>query len=356
MPDPTPVGPEHSPGPFPGATQTLDYQRVRDFVTSRWFIKSGFLVVFVVSCVQLFLFAAWARGTGPFVPRPEAPAGLLPIGHFTSFFAWIRGGGWDTLLPAGLVIILGALATSLFFRRGFCGWICPVGTVWEAFASAGRRIFGRNFQLPRWADLTGRVVRFVLAGLIVMVLMSVSVAEAVDFRMLPYMWVADLKILGIMIEPVYLIVVLIVGVVSALIGPLWCRYLCPVGGLYCAVAALSPCSVVRDEATCIQCGACAKSCHAFCHPERVSTVRDTECDGCMDCVKVCPVDACLEAKVAGGARIAPWVWPILVVGLWFAIYGAAKVTGNWDSTVPVEGFKGAINSGILQQSSMPQER
>ena len=74
----------------------------------------------------------------------------------------------------------------------------------------------------------------------------------------------------------------------------------------------------------------------------------------MDCVKVCPVDDCLEAKAVGRVRIAPWVWPLLVVGLWLAIYGVAKVSGNWDSTVPLDGFKATINSGILQQSSMPQ--
>ena len=335
---------------------TAYIKQVRDFVTSRWFIKTVFLVFFVLSCVQLFRFAAWARGEGPFVPRPEAPAGLLPIGHFTSFFAWVRGGGWDALLPAGLIIILAALTTSLLFRRGFCGWICPVGTVWEAFAAGGRRLLGRDYRLPKWADIAGRVVRFALAGLIMFFLMSVSIEEAVGFRTLPYMWTADLKILGLMIEPVYVLIVLIVGIASALIGPLWCRYLCPVGGLYCVPAALSPCGVVRDEELCIQCGKCAASCHAFCRPDRVHTVRDTECDGCMDCVKACPVEGCLDARALGRVRIAPWVWPILVVGLWLAIYGGAKLSGNWDSTVPLEGFRAAINSGILQQSSMPRQK
>ncbi len=328
--------------------------RIRDVVTGRWFVKTAYLVFFVYACVQLFRFAAWARGTGPFVPRPEAPAGLLPVGHYTSFFAWLRGGGWDTLLPAGLVIILGALAVSVLFRRGFCGWICPVGTVWEAFAAIGKRVLGRNYPLPRWMDIAGRIVRFILAAMVVGMLMSVSLAEAVNFRTLPYMWVADLKTIGLMIEPLYLIVVLVVGVVSAVIGPLWCRYLCPVGGIYCAAAALSPCAVARDEDLCIQCGKCAKTCHAFCRPDTVRTVRDTECDGCMECVKVCPVDGCLEAKVYGKARIAPWVWPLLVVGVWLAIYGAAKVTGNWDAGVPLEGFKAAVNSGILEQKSVPQ--
>ena len=329
-------------------------RKVRDFVTSRWFVKGAFFAFFVYTCVQLFRFAAWARGAGPFVPRPEAPAGLLPVGHFTSFFAWIRGGGWDHLLPAGLVIIIGAIAVSLLFRRGFCGWICPVGTTWEGFSWLGRRLLGRNFRLPRWLDLTGRAFRFVLAGAVVAILFSVSIAEAVSFRVLPYMWVADLKTIGLMIQPTYLLVILFAGVVSMFLGPVWCRYLCPVGGMYAAVAIASPCSVTRDAETCIECHRCSRTCHAFIEPEKVTTVRSTECDGCMECVKICPVDGCLEAKAFGRLRIAPWVWPLLVVGLWLSIYGVAKVTGNWNSTVPVDAFKQTINSGILNQPSMPQ--
>lgn len=341
---------DSSETPKPAARSSL-----LDLVTSRWFVKSSFLLFFVYACVQLFRFTAWARGTGPYVDRPEAPAGLLPIGHFTSFFGWVRGGGWDTYLPAGLVIILGAFAVSLVFRRGFCGWICPVGTVWEGFSAVGRKVLGRNFALPKWLDIAGRVVRFGLAALIVYVLMNVSVREAVDFRTLPYMWTADIKILGIMIEPVYLLVVLIVGIVSALIGPLWCRYLCPVGGMYCAAAALSPTAVARDEDKCIACGKCAKACHAYCRPDVVHTVRDTECDGCMDCVKACPVDGCLEAKAFGRFSIAPWVWPLLVVALWLGIFGAAKLTGNWDSSLRPEQFQAVIQAGVLEQSSMPKQ-
>ena len=203
-------------------------------------------------------------------------------------------------------------------------------------------------------DITGRVVRFVLAAAVVAILLAVPLSEAVDFRTLPYMWTADIKILTIMISPIYLLIVFVVGVVSMLVGPIWCRYLCPVGGMYCAVSALSPSAVVRDEQTCIHCHRCTRSCHALIAPENVRVVRDTECDGCMDCVRVCPVDHCLEARVAGRVRIAPWVWPLLVVGLWLAVYGLAKSTGNWDSRVPIGEFKAAINSGVLEQSSMPR--
>ncbi len=72
---------------------TTTWTRVRDFVTSRWFVKTAFLAFFLMAVAQLLMFERWARGEGPYVSRPEAVAGILPIGHFTSFFAWVKGGG-----------------------------------------------------------------------------------------------------------------------------------------------------------------------------------------------------------------------------------------------------------------------
>lgn len=321
------------------------------FLTGRWFVKTAFLVFYIFTVVQLFRFAAWARGEGPFVSRPEAPGGILPIGHFTSFFGWVRGGGWDMLLPAGLVIILGALITSLVFKRGFCGWVCPVGTVWEAFSAVGRRVLGRDFRLPKWLDIPGRGVRYLLAAAFMGILLMVPITEAVQFRELPYMWVADLKILGMMADPLYILIALLAGVVSMAIGPLWCRYLCPLGGLYSVVGLASPCAVHRDAETCIHCSKCSKTCHAFLEPEKVTRVWAAECDGCMDCVRACPVDGCLEARAFGRVRIPAAAWPFLVAGLWLAVWAIAKAAGQWDSSIPAEAFARVINSGLLEQKT-----
>jgi len=323
--------------------------KARDFVTSRWFVKSAFLVFFLASVVQLLRFERWARGEGPFVARPEAVAGILPIGHFTSFFGWIKGGGWDYILPAGLMIILMSLVVSLVFKRGMCGWICPVGTIWEACAALGRLVFGRNVRVWRWLDLVGRAFRYVLAAAFMTALLMVSVEEAVSFRELPYMWIADLKIIHLMAEPGWLMAAGFAAMLSVVFGPVWCRYLCPLGGLYSAVGMASPCAVERNEQTCIDCHKCSKACHAFIEPEKLTRVWSPECDGCMDCVKVCPVEGCLQAKALSRVTIAPWVWPVLVVGLWLIIFGFAKATGNWDSRVPPDVYQQVIQSGIIEE-------
>lgn len=326
--------------------------RTHRILTSRWLVKGAFFALFVWLSSRLLAFAAWARGEGPFVPRPEAVAGILPVGHFTSFFAWLKGGGWDTLLPAGLVIIIAALATSLLFKRGFCGWICPVGTLWEGAAAVGRRVnSGRNVRLPRWLDIAGRMLRYVIGFGFFAFVGMVSIPEAVGFRELPYMWVADIKIIEGFGQPLFLAVILFAFALSMLLGPVWCRYACPLGALYSAVGLASPCAVKRDDETCIDCGKCTRVCHALVDVQHAGTVHAAECDGCMDCVKACPVAGALEARALGRVRIASWVWPLLVVGLWLAIYLAAKLTGNWDTTIPVDVFRQVIGSGLLEQTT-----
>lgn len=318
-------------------------------------VRLVFLVFFVWVCTRLLGFAAWARGTGAYVSRPEAVAGLVPVGYFTSFFAWIRGGGWDTLLPAGLVIILLALTLSLLFKRGFCGWVCPLGTVWEGAALIGRKILGRTLCLPRWLDLALRGLRYAFTAAIVLWLLLLPLDQALAFRQLPYMWVADIKILEGLLGPVFIALGAVAFVVSMLFGSVWCRYLCPLGGLYGAIGAASICTVRRDEDTCISCGKCTKACHANVDVA-VSTrpVRSPECDGCMDCVRACPVPGALDARAPGGVRIDPRVWMLIVVTIWLGGWGIAKVSGAWDTTISDAQFKQVITSGVLQQSSMPQ--
>lgn len=329
------------------------FAQVVDFLTSRWFIKGAFFAFFVFASVQLLRFEAWTRGEGPYVQRPEAVAGILPVGHFTSFFLWLKGGGWDTLLPAGLVIILMSIAVSLIFKRALCGWICPVGTLWEAAAALGRKLMGgHNIRTPKWIDAVGRGLRIAITVLAFTWLASVSIGEATWFREFPYMWIADIKIIRGFIEPLFLGAIAFAFVLSLFFGPLWCRWVCPVGGLYSLFGAASVCTVCRDEDNCIHCSKCTNVCHANIDVEHAGDVRNLECDGCMECVRACPVEDCLEPRALRRYVFPTWVWPVGVLVVWLGIWAVAKFTGNWDTGLSPDMFKMAVQQGFLDASSM----
>jgi len=316
------------------------FDSVFSHVGPRLLIRGGFLTYFIYLCTRLLAFRSWALGHGQYVKRPEAVAGILPVGSYMSFFLWLKAGIFDTVLPAGIIIIIAALVLSLFFKRGFCGWICPVGTVWEGAAWFGRKVLHRdNYRPPRWMDITFRTLRYVLAALVMFWFAAVSVQEAVGFQKMPYYATVDAKMILLFITPLYLAVIAAAFIGIMLFGNVWCRYLCPLGGVYGACGTLSPLTVVRDPDVCISCGKCATACHAAIQVDTLVSIHHAECDGCQDCVRACPVDGALQPRLLGRFAFPWWVWPLAVVGVWILIYVVALLTGHWHTQLPVETFR-----------------
>jgi polyferredoxin len=300
----------------------------------RALVRAGFLAVFVLSCWQLWRYYQWALGASPTpVAHPEATAGFVPLGALMSLFAWLRSGAFDPVMPASVVIVLGALVLSLFLKRAFCGFVCPVGTVLSAVGWAGRRLNGgRRRKVNRKLDIALRVPKYLFAGIVVASMAVLPVQVALEFQRLPYYATADMKILYGLLHPAwgYLVLVGFVVATTLAIGTdTWCRYLCPLGALYGGLSSASLCTVKRDAEKCIDCKACDLACSAR---VEVSTstraVRDPECDGCQDCTRACPQPGALSARV-GGFNV-PWqLWPALVLAVWLLVWATASATGHW---------------------------
>jgi polyferredoxin len=70
---------------------------------------------------------------------------------------WMYQGTLNVIHPAATVLILVALATAFFVRKGFCSWVCPVGFLSEIVArfgdgpSAGTSGCGRGWTFPSGA-------------------------------------------------------------------------------------------------------------------------------------------------------------------------------------------------------------
>jgi polyferredoxin len=82
---------------------------------------------------MFYLFVQYCEtgGASAYVTRPPGVEAFLPIGAFMGLKYFLGTGNVDPLHPAGFIMFASILVTSILFQRGFCSWICPVGTISE---------------------------------------------------------------------------------------------------------------------------------------------------------------------------------------------------------------------------------
>ena len=241
-----------------------------------------------------------------------------------------------TLHPAGLFLILSFLAASWIFRKSFCGWLCPVGTVSEYLWRLGRRLFRRNFHLPRWLDIGLRSLKYLLLALFLYAVVSMSVPEIRAFLEGPYGIVDDVKMLNFFrfLGLTGAIVIAALALGSVLVQNFWCRYFCPYGAMMGLVAVASPLRIRRDTDLCIDCGKCAKACPSALPVDRLIQIQSAECTGCLQCVAECPAAGALFFAAPRRRKLPAWAVAAGIAAIFLGTCAYARLIGAWHTTLP----------------------
>ncbi|MGN0999927.1 MAG: 4Fe-4S binding protein, partial [Faecousia sp.] len=190
------------------------------------------------------------------------------------------------------------LLYSVLFGRMICGWVCPFGLVQELL-----------YKIPtpklKKSPVT-RLLSYLKYAILVFFVFIIPVMYAFRDTPLPafckYICPAGTLEGGIgllsnkvnasyfsMLGPIFtwkfLLMVSIV-VTSVFVFRCFCRFLCPLGGLYGLFNHLSFFGIRVDKSKCTNCGLCVSHCKMDIHH-----VGDQECISCGDCVGVCPTKA-----------------------------------------------------------------
>ncbi len=270
------------------------------------------------------------------VGRPAGVEGWLPIASLMNLKVLLAGGGMPTIHPAGTVLLVAFLLCSLLFRKSFCGWLCPVGTVSEYLWRLGRRIFGRTFRLHRLVDVPLRGLKYLLLAFFLYAVVAMPVEGIHEFLESPYGMVDDVKMLNFFrhLGVTGGVVLILLGSLSLVVQNFWCRYLCPYGALMGLTALLSPLRIRREEAACIDCAKCAKACPSALPVDRLVTIQSAECVGCLQCVAVCPAEGALYLSLPKRRRAPAWAMAAGIAVVFLGGYGLAVSTGHWNTELP----------------------
>lgn len=196
----------------------------------------------------------------------------------------------------GFMVLIGAA-----FGRFVCGWLCPFGLVQDLlhkipFPKKLKTFKGDKLLrklkyvilavfviiLPMCvADITGLgdpwFCKYIcpagtLEGGIPLVTLNESLRNALGF-----LWAWKFFILAVTV------------ILSVIIYRPFCKYLCPLGGIYSLFNGISVFRLRFDESKCVSCGKCSKVCKMNVDPTK--NPDHTECIRCGLCVESCPTDA-----------------------------------------------------------------
>jgi len=319
-------------------------------------VQGAFALFCLYAGYRFYLFYLWASGqSDTYVARPPSVEAFLPISALVNLKRLVLTGRFDPIHPAGLTIFMAALVIGLVLRKGFCGWICPVG-----FASNLAEAFSRRFKLllkpPAWIDYPLLSLKYLLLFFFsYLILLQMDIASIEAFNASTYNLVVDAKMLFFFLAPSTLStwILLFLVAISFFLRNFWCRYLCPYGALLGILAIFSPLQVRREEKNCIDCSKCDKICPGAIKVSHKKKVRTPECIGCGECVSVCPAKDCLTLSAPGRTRVPLVILPAAVLAVFFLFYGWAVLTGNWHSKVAPEVIRSVYSSVTLEELAHP---
>ncbi len=251
--------------------------------------------------VALFVWVCWPYGGTNYAQHRESKEKIaaeffLIIDPLVSLSTAIAARSWVWSLTAAGVV----LAVCIFIPRGFCGYVCPLGTVIDLFDWAVGKRFKR-WKLPDgnrgwWVHLKYYLLLACLvAGLFGVLLTGFVAAIPVVTRAFLFLvkplqlgmtkgWYLNTGFnAGHVVSILLFLGVLFLGVFRR---RFWCQYVCPTGAVF-SLGNLFRATERKVEASCISCNKCIEIC-PFDAIKADFTTRGTECTLCQSCGGVCP--------------------------------------------------------------------
>jgi polyferredoxin len=267
---------------------------------------------------------------------------------FVALFVWSRRGGWpgelvglpmrlDPLamlaatvagraLIAGSFLALVVIALTFAVGRGWCGWVCPLGSSLDLLSFDRWRKKERKppniWRLTKHILLLVTLFAAIFGGLTLLVFdplavlfrgLTVVAWPALDAAVSAVeQFLYQVPILQGLIsgfdqwarplvlppEPafyrytwIFAALLAVVFILNFATRRFWCRYLCPLGGM---LGLISKVAFLRRHVNrqCTRCGLCADVCPtATIDPERAFVSDPAECTVCLECVAACTVKA-----------------------------------------------------------------
>ena len=179
---------------------------------------------------------------------------------------------WFGVFAVGVIV-------SVFAGRFYCGWVCPMGTLFRPIGWMYKKLGIKRIKTPTFFKKPWIRIVFLILFIAAMVLTKVLKLKV---NILPYMIAFSVVLTLFFAED------------------LWHQHLCPFGTILSISSRFSKKGITIDENACIACGKCQKVCPSQSIVTLESKKRENRANECLLCYKcqdVCPPNTCNYEKL-----------------------------------------------------------
>jgi uncharacterized protein with FMN-binding domain/ferredoxin len=278
--------------------------------------------VFLLVIISLLLYRLYINGTINF--KLISINGLSPFGGLNMIYDWLLTPSYHPGYNSPALLLAAAIIVSaLIAGRFFCGWVCPFGALNDYLNLAGKKIFGKNYELPLKIDASLRYLKYLILIVIIVSQLLLDSCFLKDFGP----WVAFVNLPGLPAafeEMPYAFMVLgLVGIGSIFISRFYCRYLCPVGAIQAILAGAGITQLKKwDTAlSCKSCRVCSFNCPVRLRPGESAVVSSPECINCLRCTgESCPMGSSALGVEIHGKRTGNITYTLAAYVIFLGIY------------------------------------
>ncbi len=179
------------------------------------------------------------------------------------------------------VIIVSVL--TIIFGRVFCGWVCPLGFIFDLTYRLRIKLFGLR-KLPEVSpSIHNKLIYIKYIILIIFIILTYHFTTYAYCSVCPIGALTNLS--GTVISYIFLIGFIILGFIYPMA---FCRYFCPIGALL-GILSIKPLFKLELNDNCVKCKLCEKKC-----PMQINiteNIAQKECIRCFECISNCKKNA-----------------------------------------------------------------